>query len=113
MPTRYTLDVDLIVTLDALQSKDKKVTSAKEAKARFEERFKTGGFVKRDSVSVELLVCSSIQSYFIPNFAFHSSSRVLVCGAGRGLQTLLKAISRLAAWVYALSCFHINVVCVL
>ncbi|KAK9133925.1 hypothetical protein Scep_013453 [Stephania cephalantha] len=44
MPTRYTLDVDLkdVVTLDALQSKDKKVTAAKEAKARFEERFKTG-----------------------------------------------------------------------
>ncbi|KAK9156306.1 hypothetical protein Sjap_003786 [Stephania japonica] len=44
MPTRYTLDVDLkdVVTLDALQSKDKKVTAAKEAKARLEERFKTG-----------------------------------------------------------------------
>ncbi|KAK9152440.1 hypothetical protein Syun_010749 [Stephania yunnanensis] len=44
MPTRYTLDVDLkdVVTLDALHSKDKKVTAAKEAKARFEERFKTG-----------------------------------------------------------------------
>ncbi|KAL9660048.1 hypothetical protein QQ045_024858 [Rhodiola kirilowii] len=44
MPTRYTLDVDLkdVVTPDALQSRDKKVTAAKEAKARFEERFKTG-----------------------------------------------------------------------
>ncbi|KAK3227317.1 hypothetical protein Dsin_007179 [Dipteronia sinensis] len=44
MPTRYTLDVDLkdIVTTDSLQSKDKKVTSSKETKKRFEERFKTG-----------------------------------------------------------------------
>ncbi|XP_027170680.1 60S ribosomal protein L27-3 [Coffea eugenioides] len=44
MPTRYTLDVDLkdIVTGDCLQSRDKKVTAAKEAKTRFEERFKTG-----------------------------------------------------------------------
>ncbi|CAH9122382.1 unnamed protein product [Cuscuta epithymum] len=44
MPTRYTLDVDLkdIITLDCLQSRDKKVTAAKEAKARFEERFKSG-----------------------------------------------------------------------
>ncbi|XP_021907685.1 60S ribosomal protein L27-3 [Carica papaya] len=44
MPTRYTFDVDLkdVVTVDALQSKDKKVTSLKETKARFEERFKTG-----------------------------------------------------------------------
>ncbi|KAL9661719.1 hypothetical protein QQ045_026546 [Rhodiola kirilowii] len=44
MPTRYTLDVDLkdVVTPDVLQSKDKKVTAAKEAKSRFEERFKTG-----------------------------------------------------------------------
>lgn len=44
MPTRYTLDVDLkdVVTLDALQSRDKKITAAKETKARFEERFKTG-----------------------------------------------------------------------
>ncbi|XP_044489124.1 60S ribosomal protein L27-like [Mangifera indica] len=44
MPTRYTLDVDLkdIVTVDSLQSKDKKVTSCKETKKRLEERFKTG-----------------------------------------------------------------------
>ncbi|KAK3042597.1 hypothetical protein RJ639_000849 [Escallonia herrerae] len=44
MPTRYTLDVDLkdVVTPDVLQSRDKKVTAAKEVKARFEERFKTG-----------------------------------------------------------------------
>ncbi|XP_031474219.1 60S ribosomal protein L27-3-like [Nymphaea colorata] len=44
MPTRYTLDVDLkdVITLDALQSHDKKVTAAKEAKARFEDRFKSG-----------------------------------------------------------------------
>ncbi|XP_076955155.1 large ribosomal subunit protein eL27x-like [Bidens hawaiensis] len=44
MPTRYTLDVDLkdVVTVDALQSRDKKVTTCKETKARFEERFKTG-----------------------------------------------------------------------
>ncbi|KAF8405352.1 hypothetical protein HHK36_010256 [Tetracentron sinense] len=44
MPTRYTLDVDLkdVITPDALQSRDKKVTAAKETKARFEERFKTG-----------------------------------------------------------------------
>ncbi|THG10401.1 hypothetical protein TEA_022070 [Camellia sinensis var. sinensis] len=42
MPTRYTLDVDLkdVVTLDALQSRDKKVTAAKETKARPE---RTGG----------------------------------------------------------------------
>ncbi|KAJ0971781.1 hypothetical protein J5N97_019740 [Dioscorea zingiberensis] len=44
MPTRYTLDVDLkdVVTLDALQSGDKKVVACKETKARLEERFKTG-----------------------------------------------------------------------
>ncbi|XP_050226662.1 60S ribosomal protein L27-like [Mercurialis annua] len=44
MPTRYTLDVDLkdVVNPDALASKDKKVTAAKEIKNRFEERFKTG-----------------------------------------------------------------------
>ncbi|CAK9165675.1 unnamed protein product [Ilex paraguariensis] len=44
MPTRYTLDVELkdVVTPDALQSRDKKITAAKEAKARFEERFKSG-----------------------------------------------------------------------
>ncbi|KAK1388717.1 60S ribosomal protein L27 [Heracleum sosnowskyi] len=44
MPTRYTLDVDLkdVVTTDCLQSRDKKVTAAKEAKARLEERFKSG-----------------------------------------------------------------------
>ncbi|KAL8457518.1 hypothetical protein ACS0TY_035398 [Phlomoides rotata] len=36
MPTRYTLDVDLkdVVTPDCLQSRDKKVTTAKETKAR-------------------------------------------------------------------------------
>ncbi|CAA3029331.1 60S ribosomal L27-3-like [Olea europaea subsp. europaea] len=44
VPTRYTLDVYLkeSVTLDSLQSRDKKVTAAKETKAQFEERFKTG-----------------------------------------------------------------------
>ncbi|KAL0009499.1 hypothetical protein SO802_011001 [Lithocarpus litseifolius] len=44
MPTRYTLDVDLkdVVSVDALQSRDKKVTAAKETKARFEDRFKSG-----------------------------------------------------------------------
>ncbi|CAK9174970.1 unnamed protein product [Ilex paraguariensis] len=44
MPTRYTLDVDLkdVVTPDVLQSRDKKITAAKETKARFEERFKSG-----------------------------------------------------------------------
>ncbi|KAI4318930.1 hypothetical protein MLD38_032583 [Melastoma candidum] len=44
MPTRYTLDVDLkdVVTIDSLQSKDKKVTASKETKKRLEERFKTG-----------------------------------------------------------------------
>ncbi|GLT61453.1 hypothetical protein SLA2020_341580 [Shorea laevis] len=44
MPTRYTLDVDLkdVVTADALRSRDKKVTTGKEIKKRFEERFKSG-----------------------------------------------------------------------
>ncbi|KAK4569137.1 hypothetical protein RGQ29_004508 [Quercus rubra] len=44
MPTRYTLDVDLkdVVAVDSLQSKDKKVTAAKETKKRLEERFVTG-----------------------------------------------------------------------
>ncbi|KAE7998754.1 hypothetical protein FH972_003265 [Carpinus fangiana] len=44
MPTRYSLDVDLkdVVTADVLQSRDKKVTAAKETKARFEDRFKAG-----------------------------------------------------------------------
>ncbi|CAN0910277.1 60S ribosomal protein L27-3 [Linum grandiflorum] len=44
MPTRYTLDVDLkdVVTPDVLQTKEKKVAASKEAKAKFEERFKTG-----------------------------------------------------------------------
>ncbi|KAL0008966.1 hypothetical protein SO802_010468 [Lithocarpus litseifolius] len=41
LPTRYTLDVDLkdIVSVNTLQSRDKKVTAAKETKARFEDRF--------------------------------------------------------------------------
>eukprot|EP00252_Welwitschia_mirabilis_P000127 TRINITY_DN10090_c0_g1_i1.p1 TRINITY_DN10090_c0_g1~~TRINITY_DN10090_c0_g1_i1.p1 ORF type:complete len:155 (-),score=31.26 TRINITY_DN10090_c0_g1_i1:213-620(-) len=44
MPTRYALDVDLksIVSLDKLESRDKKVSALKEAKASLEERFKTG-----------------------------------------------------------------------
>ncbi|KAK5810994.1 hypothetical protein PVK06_026311 [Gossypium arboreum] len=44
MPTRYTLDVDLkdTVTVDALQTKDKKVATCKTIKQRLEERFKTG-----------------------------------------------------------------------
>ncbi|KAG4132907.1 hypothetical protein ERO13_D08G061200v2 [Gossypium hirsutum] len=44
MPTRYTLDVDLkdTVTVDALQTKDKKVATSKTIKQRMEERFKTG-----------------------------------------------------------------------
>lgn len=44
MPTRYTLDVDLkdLINPDVLQTKDKKVTAAKETKRRLEERFKTG-----------------------------------------------------------------------
>ena len=44
MPTRYSLDVDLkdVITADVLQSRDKKVTAAKETKARFEDRFKAG-----------------------------------------------------------------------
>lgn len=44
MPTRYSLDVDLkeVATVDALQSRDKKVTAAKEIKARLEDRFKSG-----------------------------------------------------------------------
>ncbi|RVW75580.1 60S ribosomal protein L27 [Vitis vinifera] len=44
MPTRYTLDVDLkdVVSPDVLQSRDKKVTAAKETKKKLEERFKTG-----------------------------------------------------------------------
>ncbi|KAF9596341.1 hypothetical protein IFM89_008867 [Coptis chinensis] len=41
--TRYTLDVDLkdMASLETFGSRDKKVTAAKEIKARFEERFKT------------------------------------------------------------------------
>ncbi|KAM5587167.1 large ribosomal subunit protein eL27x [Rosa sericea] len=44
MPTRYSLDVDLkeVATVDALHSRDKKVTAAKEIKARLEDRFKSG-----------------------------------------------------------------------
>ncbi|XP_068645478.1 large ribosomal subunit protein eL27x [Aristolochia californica] len=44
MPTRYTLDVDLkdVVSLEVLQSRDKKVAALKETKAKLEERFKTG-----------------------------------------------------------------------
>ncbi|KAK9937133.1 hypothetical protein M0R45_013944 [Rubus argutus] len=44
MPTRYSLDVDLkeVATVGALQSRDKKVTAAKEIKARLEDRFKSG-----------------------------------------------------------------------
>uniref|UniRef100_A0A453T7V7 KOW domain-containing protein n=1 Tax=Aegilops tauschii subsp. strangulata TaxID=200361 RepID=A0A453T7V7_AEGTS len=46
MPTRYTLDVDLKEVAsgapDSLTSKDKKVGAAKAAKAKLEERFKTG-----------------------------------------------------------------------
>ncbi|KAE8784327.1 60S ribosomal protein L27-3 [Hordeum vulgare] len=46
MPTRYTLDVDLKEVVsgapDPLTTKDKKLTAAKSAKAKLEERFKTG-----------------------------------------------------------------------
>ena len=46
MPTRYTLDVDFkdVATggPDALSTRDKKVAACKTAKARLEERFKTG-----------------------------------------------------------------------
>ncbi|XP_062218854.1 large ribosomal subunit protein eL27x-like [Phragmites australis] len=45
MPTRYTLDVDLkdvAAGPDALATRDKKVAACKAAKARLEERFKTG-----------------------------------------------------------------------
>ncbi|RAL42509.1 hypothetical protein DM860_011127 [Cuscuta australis] len=44
MPTRYTLDVELkdVITPDCLQSRNKRVTAAKEAKSRLEERFKSG-----------------------------------------------------------------------
>ncbi|KAE8789079.1 60S ribosomal protein L27-3 [Hordeum vulgare] len=45
MPTRYTLDVDLKEVVsgapDSLTTKDKKLTAAKSAKAKLEERFKT------------------------------------------------------------------------
>ncbi|KAJ4972017.1 hypothetical protein NE237_005116 [Protea cynaroides] len=69
MPTRYTLDVNLkeVVSVDSLQSRDKKVTVAKETKARLEERFKTGKnrwfFTKlRDPIMKE----SDIQSPLLP-----------------------------------------------
>ncbi|KAG6418893.1 hypothetical protein SASPL_121099 [Salvia splendens] len=60
MPTRYTLDVDLkdVVSVDALVSRDKKVSACKEVKSRFEERFKTGKnrwFFSKLSVGQELL----------------------------------------------------------
>ncbi|KAI4983744.1 hypothetical protein ZWY2020_025610 [Hordeum vulgare] len=46
MPTRYTLDVDLKEVVsgapNSLTTKDKKLTAAKSAKAKLEERFKTG-----------------------------------------------------------------------
>ncbi|KAE8792237.1 60S ribosomal protein L27-3 [Hordeum vulgare] len=46
MPTRYTLDVDLKEVVseapDSLTTKDKKLTAAKSAKAKLEERFKIG-----------------------------------------------------------------------
>ncbi|XP_044958245.1 60S ribosomal protein L27-2-like [Hordeum vulgare subsp. vulgare] len=46
MPTRYTLDIDLKEVVsgapDSLTTKDKKLTAAKSAKAKLEERFKTG-----------------------------------------------------------------------
>ncbi|KAE8774355.1 60S ribosomal protein L27-3 [Hordeum vulgare] len=46
MPTRYTLDVNLKEVVsgapDSLITKDKKLTAAKSAKAKLEERFKTG-----------------------------------------------------------------------
>ncbi|VVB07378.1 unnamed protein product [Arabis nemorensis] len=44
MPTRYSLDLDLkdVVTGESISSKDKKVTALKEAKTKFEERFKSG-----------------------------------------------------------------------
>ncbi|KAE8782374.1 60S ribosomal protein L27-3 [Hordeum vulgare] len=46
MPTCYTLDVNLKEAVssapDSLTTKDKKLTAAKSAKAKLEERFKTG-----------------------------------------------------------------------
>ncbi|KAE8722734.1 60S ribosomal protein L27 [Hibiscus syriacus] len=44
MPTHYTLDVDLkdVVSVDSLQSNEKKVSACKAAMAKLEERFETG-----------------------------------------------------------------------
>ncbi|KAE8787132.1 60S ribosomal protein L27-3 [Hordeum vulgare] len=46
MPTRYTLDIDLKEVItgapDSLTTKDKKLTAANSAKAKLEDRFKTG-----------------------------------------------------------------------
>ncbi|CAH9109749.1 unnamed protein product [Cuscuta europaea] len=43
MPTRYTLDVDLkdAISIDCLQSRDKRVTPTKEVKSHLEEHFKS------------------------------------------------------------------------
>ncbi|KAK2971990.1 hypothetical protein RJ640_005010 [Escallonia rubra] len=86
MPTRYTLDVDLkdVVTPDALQSRDKKVTAAKEVKARFEERFKTGKNRWADHfLSVQpsrqfTLELSGVLAFelFPPGYHFHWSSQL-------------------------------------
>ncbi|XWS30938.1 hypothetical protein CRYUN_Cryun23aG0033900 [Craigia yunnanensis] len=42
MPTRYTLDVDLkdVITVDALQTKDKKVAACKATNERFKDKIK-------------------------------------------------------------------------
>ncbi|WRX08519.1 Large ribosomal subunit protein eL27 - like 1 [Theobroma cacao] len=54
MPTRYTLDLDLkdVVTVDSLQSKDKKVSACKATKEKFEERFKTGKNRKKGAIEI-------------------------------------------------------------
>ncbi|KAG6422979.1 hypothetical protein SASPL_113362 [Salvia splendens] len=85
MPTRYTLDVDLkdVVTADCLLSKDKKVTAAKETKARFEERFKTGKnrwfFTKLRYARIELSLNINVPKIKLGSQGFEVSKQGLGC----------------------------------
>ncbi|CAL9016224.1 unnamed protein product [Prunus brigantina] len=87
MPTRYNLDVDLkeVLTVDALQTRDKKVAAKKEIKARLEDRFKSGKnrwfFTKLSRNLVRCLITlkgSIFETYLLQLSSKHPSSRLLI-----------------------------------
>ncbi|KAE8778144.1 60S ribosomal protein L27-3 [Hordeum vulgare] len=75
MPTRYTLDVDLKEVVsgapDSLTTKDKKLTAANSAKAKIEDRFKTG---KNKWFFTKLCMIQEIPTRSILHMILHDST---------------------------------------